>query len=302
MELKQLEYLSVCAQTKSFTKAANTLFTAQSNVSKVIKSLEKELGFKLFERKQYGIALTEKGKTVYEYAQATLSSAQKIKEYSKSRHYELRISTNPSKFLSKIFCDYYQQEQDEQVHYSIITASTNEIIERIAGEKDQLGFIYVMEEQLPLLKTKLQREHLFYTPLKRTQSMLYTGELAKGENIDDIALVQGYDDEFTLRSYWNTEQGMKIGVPQNRIAVSTNSDYVMSLLLQNTKLGNISGGYLGQDMPDRFDGVSLYGEKEPVLFGYITRNDRPLDKLSVQFLKYIKNVLTESQDIPKSDS
>lgn len=35
-----------CAQTKSFSKAASILFTSQSNVSKMIASLEKELGKK----------------------------------------------------------------------------------------------------------------------------------------------------------------------------------------------------------------------------------------------------------------
>lgn len=57
-----------CAQTKSFSKAASILFTSQSNVSKMIASLEKELGKKVFERKQHGIELTDKGKQIYKYA------------------------------------------------------------------------------------------------------------------------------------------------------------------------------------------------------------------------------------------
>ena len=43
MELRQLQCMVICAQTKSFSKAASMLFTSQSNVSKTIAALEKEL-------------------------------------------------------------------------------------------------------------------------------------------------------------------------------------------------------------------------------------------------------------------
>lgn len=43
MELRQLQCMVICAQTKSFSKAASMLFTSQSNVSKTIAALEKNL-------------------------------------------------------------------------------------------------------------------------------------------------------------------------------------------------------------------------------------------------------------------
>lgn len=45
IETKQLQYLVVCAQLRSFSKAAEALYTTQPNVSKVIRMLEDELGF-----------------------------------------------------------------------------------------------------------------------------------------------------------------------------------------------------------------------------------------------------------------
>ena len=68
IETKQLQYLVVCADLQSFSKAADVLYTSQPNVSKVIKMLEGELGFPLFERQSRGIQLTKKGKRVYDYA------------------------------------------------------------------------------------------------------------------------------------------------------------------------------------------------------------------------------------------
>ena len=63
MELKQLEYFMVTCEKGSFNKAAECLYTTQPNVSKVISSLEKELGRELFERTGKGIRITPYGET-----------------------------------------------------------------------------------------------------------------------------------------------------------------------------------------------------------------------------------------------
>ena len=64
MDLKQLQYFKICAQTGSFSDAAKILYSTQPSVSKVIKGLEDALGIQLFERIPRGIRLTpvrEKG-------------------------------------------------------------------------------------------------------------------------------------------------------------------------------------------------------------------------------------------------
>ena len=68
MDLKQLQYLVVCAQTGSFSEAAKNLYSTQPSVSKVIKGLEDTLGMQLFERLPRGIRLTVQGHKIYEYA------------------------------------------------------------------------------------------------------------------------------------------------------------------------------------------------------------------------------------------
>ena len=55
MDLKQLQYFVVCAQTGSFSDAAKNLYSTQPSVSKVIKGLEDTLGMQLFERLEWTI-------------------------------------------------------------------------------------------------------------------------------------------------------------------------------------------------------------------------------------------------------
>ncbi|MCD7035182.1 LysR family transcriptional regulator [Metabacillus sp. GX 13764] len=73
MELRQLRYFLTVAKHKNFTKAAGLLHVSQPALSKMIRSLEEELGEKLIERTNKITELTDAGKVVYEYAANILS-------------------------------------------------------------------------------------------------------------------------------------------------------------------------------------------------------------------------------------
>jgi LysR family nitrogen assimilation transcriptional regulator len=68
MDLRQLEVLSAINQSGSFTAAADSLGTVQSNVSAQLQALEKELHTTLVVRSRQGARLTEQGKVVLDRA------------------------------------------------------------------------------------------------------------------------------------------------------------------------------------------------------------------------------------------
>lgn len=68
MEIRQLKTFRVVADQLNFTKAAQRLFMAQSSVSAQVKSLEEELGVKLFDRIGRRVMLTDAGIKLYNYA------------------------------------------------------------------------------------------------------------------------------------------------------------------------------------------------------------------------------------------
>lgn len=73
METRRLEYFLQVAQTGSYTEAAERMFTTQSNVSKQILALEKELGVTLFHRTARRAQLTEAGSALEPCARAMLA-------------------------------------------------------------------------------------------------------------------------------------------------------------------------------------------------------------------------------------
>ena len=62
MKIEKLCYFLSVAKHQNFTKAAKECHIAQPAISKQMLSLEKELGFPLFERKNRRVELTDAGK------------------------------------------------------------------------------------------------------------------------------------------------------------------------------------------------------------------------------------------------
>ncbi|MEC5143580.1 LysR family transcriptional regulator [Chitinophaga sp. 212800010-3] len=68
MNTNDLKIFEAVAESGSFTKAADMMFTVQSNVTARIKSLEEEFDTKLFSRTSRKVELTEEGKVLMRYA------------------------------------------------------------------------------------------------------------------------------------------------------------------------------------------------------------------------------------------
>ena len=294
MELRQLQCMVICAQTKSFSKASSMLFTSQSNVSKTIAALEKELGRKVFERRQHGIELTAKGEQIYKYALSMVECSAKILDCAEEdATEELRVSFQPSSWFANAFCEYYIQESAGE-KYNIISAPAEEIIRRIIANQDQLGFAYFEDSQLDKLKKMFPENHIGYYTLKRTKTVLYCRDKTYHEKRNEISLVQGVEDYYSGISLWKEQKENEEEKRKLQVKVTTNSDYIMQAMLQKTDLGNISPDGLSHS--DKFinhDTMQLEKQEQSVQFICIFRNDQKMEKLPKKFLTFIKKYAME---------
>ena len=304
IEIKQLQYLAVCARRRSISRAAEELYTTQPNVSKVIKSLEEELGFDLFVRQGQGIRLTRRGQRVYEYACRILENVEGLLSFAgQDQVEELRVSTNPSSWMAARLTEFYTENRDADVCFYFMAASVEDIIKRCASGQDQLGFVHVMEPQMQLFQYRLGKNHLEYEELKRVKAMLYFSRhnpLSKARSLEEIPmerlrLVQCYGGEFTLNHYWDLENQEKEELLEQKVSVVTNSDYLMNKLLRHTDLGNVSGDYLSGEMAEmsaeEYSGISLYGDETPVSFGYIKKKGEKLGEWAEKLAAFVRERL-----------
>lgn len=75
MELRHLEHFLAVAEEHSFTRAAARIHLVQSALSVSIRSLERELGVRLFDRTTHRVELTDAGEALVAEARRTLEAA-----------------------------------------------------------------------------------------------------------------------------------------------------------------------------------------------------------------------------------
>lgn len=78
MEIRTLRYFAAVAHEGSMTRAAAQLHVSQPTLSKQVKSLERELGHKLFTRRSFHMELTEEGRLLRERADDLIRLADRI--------------------------------------------------------------------------------------------------------------------------------------------------------------------------------------------------------------------------------
>jgi len=73
MEFRHLRTVAAVARHRSFTKAAEELYVAQSAISQQIRRLEAELGIEIFRRNSRSVELTEEGEVILAQAHRVLA-------------------------------------------------------------------------------------------------------------------------------------------------------------------------------------------------------------------------------------
>jgi DNA-binding transcriptional LysR family regulator len=78
MELRHLRTIEAVARHRSFTKAAEELFLAQSAISQQIRRLETEIGVQIFRRTSRSVELTPEGEVILAHAHRVLAEVEDL--------------------------------------------------------------------------------------------------------------------------------------------------------------------------------------------------------------------------------
>lgn len=149
MELKTLQNFLTIAREENMTKAADILHITQPTLSRQIKSLEDELGQKLFIRHSFHIELTEAGILLRKQAEDLLSMANKITDSFQSLddisggdlYFGLAESYQVG-FLAEFIKDF--KIKYPNLKYHITSGDTEQVLEKL--EKGILDFAAIVEK------------------------------------------------------------------------------------------------------------------------------------------------------------
>ena len=148
MEIRTLRYFLAVAREENMTRAAEILHVTQPTLSKALKSLEDELGKKLFIRHSFSIRLTEEGVLLRNRAEDLISMADKIEQEFISlddiNGGELYLGLAESyqiRYLARVIRDF--KTRYPNLHYHITSGDTEQIADKL--DKGLLDFLVLAE-------------------------------------------------------------------------------------------------------------------------------------------------------------
>ena len=302
MDLKQLQYFVVCAQTGSFSDAAKVLYSTQPSVSKVVKALEDDLGMQLFERLPRGIRLTVQGQKVYRYACRITNEIGVLENMAAHGMTKwIRVSLNPSSWFANQFVDFYNETYEKNYHFKLTTAGVRSVMDRVRDYVDDIGFVYILSQQKENFLHEISRNKLQFVPMYETDVVFYPGKetelydsgksKVELKDLDGVRFIQNYQDEFFDIGSVHEESFQWKDID---ISVLTNSDYIMEKMLKNSRVSNVSGSYLSENKTGTTPGIPLDMGDSKVLFGYIVHKGEKIDESVQELIDFLMTRLHKS--------
>jgi DNA-binding transcriptional LysR family regulator len=160
MDFDQLETFLEVARHNSFSRAAEKRFRTQPAISSLVRSLEEEVGAKLFDRSGGKVAMTAAGKVFQKFSEDALElrrvTIAKIGEMERVPRGEIVVGANEGTclhILPEVFAQFKKQYTDVQV--SVLRAERGRILDFIIDNSVDFGIV-----SLPVTDNRLQVVHI----------------------------------------------------------------------------------------------------------------------------------------------
>src|SRR5215475_1236039 len=142
---RQLRAFVMTAQHQSFSRAAEALFITPSGLSVLIRELENQLGFRLFDRTTRHVSLTTSGEQLLAVVRRDLAdldmAISTISQTAQKESHRISVGVGlllASNMLPQAIAEIYRQRTDVRVHLHDADLST--LLQRVKTGQIDLGF------------------------------------------------------------------------------------------------------------------------------------------------------------------
>ncbi len=200
MNLQQLEYFKVIAETKKITSASNQLSISQPALSKAISKLEEELDVQLFERDGRNIKITKYGEVFLKYAESALDDIdrgiKKMEEMKYGNDQGISVAATNCigiTFIPFLISEFLNQHGHTKFNFNI--RDTEELFKDLRYERIHMAFfdkkegidkypeiesVLVKKEEYVLIVSRnhylAKKEEVYLKDLKEEYFIAYNGK------------------------------------------------------------------------------------------------------------------------------
>ena len=237
MKLEVFEYLAAIEKYGSLNQAAEHLYVSQPNLTNVIRSLERELGYPVLARNHRGVQFTEQGRQVLLTAHNILREREKLAAIGTAqRSVKLKISIGHyDDILEELCADLTGLEIGDEIDLSIRNLSVMEALRAVYAQQLDLAYMIVPTEIDKLIRDYAEshallsyffREQMCQITLREGHPLLKSGFTKDGLwNYPFVDFVDQYPEAYGIyRQYINPRKRIMVDHGSLRRRIVANTD------------------------------------------------------------------------------
>lgn len=307
MTLQQLRYLITIADLGSMNAAAQRLYVSQSNLSTVVRDLERELGITIFTRTNRGVTPTNDGTELLGYARQVVEQADMLVErYAKGgiSQKRLAVSTQHYYFSLQAFINVIEKvPRNIKSDYILRECPTRQVIDDVRTFRSEVGVLYLDDYNERVLTKAFEEANISFSPLFNARAHVFVGEhhpLASRTLIkpEDLAAYPRYSfEQGAENSFYYSEE--PLGYLPHACNIRFSDRGTLTNLLTSYDGYTISTGVLSSEMHSGI--VSIPLDVDDVMrVGYLMHRERKPGQLLLDYIDELHRVIRENPTVTET--
>ncbi|SDI08956.1 DNA-binding transcriptional regulator, LysR family [Alteribacillus persepolensis] len=301
MEMKHLEYFIEVTDTGSFTQAAENLYITQPALSRIIKSLESELGAPLFIRSRKKLLLTDVGRILYKHAQVIERQLSLLEAdidnllILKKGRIRLGLPTIVNSFFfSQLMASFHQQYPD--VTFQLEEDGSKRIAEKIMNDDLDFGVVVLPENHEMFNYYKFVHDHLkLVVPF--SHRLAAKEEIALHELKDESFIM--FNRDFELRNLI-LEACIEEGFEPNIVSETSQLDFIEEMAAYNLGITLLPESTC-MELTSDLQTITIANPKIEWNLALIWKKDAYLSQVAKEFIRFAKLKLVKENNHADTD-
>lgn len=301
MTLNQLLYVIAISKENSLNEASKKLFISQPSLTSALQSLEREIGFQIFNRTNNGISLTTKGSEFLGYAKSVIEQYELLEsKYITQTNVKrtFSVSMQHYTFAVNAFVEMVKEFGLDKYEFEVRETRTFEVIEDVKNQRSEIGVLYLNDYNKTILTKVLGENSLEFTPLFDCSIYAYmsrnnplaieklkTGETIRIEELDEYPCL-AFDQGDHNSAYFAEEM---LSTYQYKRLIRVNDRATILNLMIGINGYTLCSGIICEDLNGSDYCAIKVDTNEKMTIGYISRKKSVMSKIATKYIEELSS-------------
>ena len=204
MKIEHFKYLVEIDKHHTISAAAKALYMGQTTLSSIVKSMEEELGYSIFQRTPKGVVLTKKGEQLMEIAREITEKYEEVmilKDEAATPAYPLNILFAPSLAENlPLELNKRLREKDSSSMFKFSIAHRDRILPEVIRDAANIGVTYLFSDEYVDMIYSASKYRIDVERIKKDKFYLVVGSQHRLAGKKSVALEDLKDIEVASES------------------------------------------------------------------------------------------------------